>query len=684
MNFLFLAAEVADKGDVYSMADWVIFFGFIAAVLTIGIGMSRQEKDSESYFLAGRGLSWWLIGFSLIAANISTEQFVGMSGDAARPVGLAIAGYEWLAAITLVCVAFFFLPKFLRAGVYTIPEFLETRYNEWARLMMSVFMVIMLVVVNISAVIYSGAKTVDVLFEGQYEFINIASASWIIGILAALYVLCGGLKACAWADLLQGSALIIGGAMILWLALAALDKAPVDQIAPTAEIAEQIKDASPIEKFNAVNQERLQAIRPADDPKVPWTALVLGLWIPNFYYWGLNQYIMQRTLGAKSLAEGQRGIVFAASLKLIIPFIVVFPGMMALNLYRADMEEEARTETNVASLARFEALTGESLADEAGVALLAPEAKDKATAELKDTKTPTAFKFDGEFAELYPTAAEMVYAYNTTLADIDVEEKESLAAKNAAIIEAIEKTNKEDKAKAIPIATEMIGRDEDAAFPLLIKKLVPTGLKGFMLAAIMGAVMSSLASMLNAASTICTMDLVKKYASPKSSERNLVGVGRAFVLIFAVFGCLIAPQLGHPAFKGIFNFIQEFQGFISPGILAIFLFGMFIRRAPSMCGVTGMLLSPVIYGLLMLFASHIAFLDRMAITFGSILVILAVITVVWPRKEKFEFTTDSKIELTSSPLAKVLGIIVVIATLGLYWYFRGQWIDGVISNLFGG
>jgi len=313
---------------VLSMVDLLVFFGFMVAVVAVGMLKSRKEATSEDYFLAGRGLSWWLIGFSLIAANISTEQFVGMSGQAAGPLGLAIASYEWMAAITLVVVAFIFLPKFLSSGIYTIPEFFKYRYNEGSRVIMAVFTMIIYVFVTIAAVIYSGAVVAETLFKdavipGGLQ-INITTASWIIGIIAAGYVAFGGLKACAWADLLQGSALIVGGAIVVLIALNKLGAASVDSLAAGGAIAGEITDVSGgVAKFVALNKDKLHMVLPRGNQAIPWTALVVGLWIPNFYYWGLNQYITQRTLGAKSLGQGQKGIVFAAALKLIIPFVIV-------------------------------------------------------------------------------------------------------------------------------------------------------------------------------------------------------------------------------------------------------------------------------------------------------------------------------------------------------------------------
>jgi len=209
-------------------ADFVVFIAFVVAVIFIGLWKStgeetHSEHGARDYFLAGRGLTWWLVGFSLIAANISTEQFVGMSGQAANWLGMAIASYEWMAAITLVVVAFVFLPTFLRSGIYTIPEFLEYRYNAFARLVMAIATLVILVGVPTASVIYSGAKVITGNFQGRtiagLDLGNITVGCWIIGTLAAVYVFAGGLKACAWADLLQGSALIAGGAVILGFAL---------------------------------------------------------------------------------------------------------------------------------------------------------------------------------------------------------------------------------------------------------------------------------------------------------------------------------------------------------------------------------------------------------------------------------------------------------------------------------
>jgi SSS family solute:Na+ symporter len=624
--------------------DVIVFIVFIVTVITVGVMMSRHEKDSESYFLAGRGLSWWLIGFSLIAANISTEQFVGMSGSAADYVGLAIASYEWMAAITLVVVAFFFLPKFLRAGIYTIPEFLEYRYNAAARAIMSIFMMIIYVFVTIAAVIYSGALTVDTIFGGQSFLglqVNLVTASWAIGLLAAIYVVSGGLKACAWADLLQGSALIVGGAVVMVLAFRALGLADPAVIGLPAEMA----GAGAVEKFRHLNAAKLHMVLPKTDLNLPWTALVLGLWIPNFYYWGLNQYITQRTLGAKSLAEGQKGVVFAAGLKLIIPFVIVIPGIIAFNLYKDQMAEEA-IKSNQPVMESFEQVQG-----------------SPGTSQV-------AFEFHADFAALHPEQATDIVAFNAAVAGTQPDANLSLVEGNDALLAAIAARNETlPRGDRIETQTTLIGRKYDSAFALLIKHLIPTGLRGFMLAAILGAVMSSLASMLNAASTIFTMDLYRQFIHKGASQGTLVLVGRLGVGVFVVIGCIMSPLLDNPAFGGIFKYIQEFQGFISPGILAVFVFGLLVHKAPAVCGVVGLVVNPIVYGLLKIVAPNLAFLDRMAVCFFVVLGLMAVITRLKPLEKPVDLPTNTRIQLESSSGAKAAGIAVVVVTLILYGIF---------------
>lgn len=668
--------------------DVFVFLAFVCCVISLGILKSRKEKTSEGYFLAGRGLSWWLIGFSLIAANISTEQFIGMSGSAAKWLGLAIASYEWMAAITLVVVAFFFLPKFLRSGIYTIPEFLEYRYNTLARTLMALFTVAIYVFVTFAVVVYSGALTVKTLFGVQeYYGISVIKLScWIIGILAAIYVASGGLKACAWADLLQGSALIVGGALILYWVVQAFDAASVETIPALAQVPD---GAGLIEKFRSVNADKLHMFKSSDDPEVPWTALMVGLWLPNFYYWGLNQYIMQRTLGAHSLRQGQKGIVFAASLKLIIPFIIVFPGIMAFNLYSSDMKTEA-IDTNKESI---EFLKADNVKMEDFDFNASMEGFLKANSN-NPAAGKKAFEFDDAFAEIYPEKAKDIIAFNAAILSEEKqkeinekaqenEKKDWSAGKklqkhNEALVSAIKEKNEDlPKDDQIEVCQQFIGYKYDSAFALLIKNLVPIGWRGFILAAILGAVMSSLASMLNSASTIFTMDVYNKFINQKASQKTLVLTGRICVGIFAIIGCIVAPFLDDPKFGGVFKYIQEFQGFISPGILAVFVFGFISRKAPPITGVVGLVLCPILYGLIkivkpeLLFMNHeLAFLDRMAVVFAILMIVMWVITMAKPRKEPFTITKKTDMDLTSSKGAMVFGIGIVVVTVALYIIFR--------------
>jgi SSS family solute:Na+ symporter len=641
-----------------STLDVVLFFVSVISVIGFGIWKGRSEAVATSargYFLAGRGLTWWLVGFSLIAANISTEQFVGMSGQAADWLGLAIASYEWMAAITLVVVAFVFLPKLLRCGIYTIPEFLEHRFGVFSRTIMAVATMIILVGVPTASVVFSGAKVITVFFHDTsvlgLDLGNLTVACWIIGISAAIYVFVGGLKACAWTDLIWGAALIVGGAMVLVLALQAIGlRSPEDliatKVATSTATVEQLADAGAIERFTMLNSGpavegpngaggKLHMVRPLSDPAIPWSALIIGLWIPNFFYWGLNQYIMQRTLGSKSLAEGQKGIVFAAFLKLIIPFVVVIPGMLAYNLYRGDLQTQGELKNQVA-LAEFNAGANK------------------------------VFPFTENFASLNPDLALAITQANAAKVGIQLqlptkpEPMVVVTANNSALTAATE--------KGIPAATRLISYDYDAAFGTLLRNLLKPGLTWFVLAAIFGAVVSSLASMLNSASTIFTMDIVHKLAK-NAGEHTLVNVGKYSTLVFVAISCVIAPQLGRPEFGGIFTFIQEFQGFISPGVLTVFLFGFLVPKAPRYIGWLGIVLNAGLYGTLKFAAPGIAFLDRMAICMAVVAAVLGLLTLVNPLKQPVILPENHEIALENSRTAKIWGWVVVVSTVALYAIF---------------
>ncbi len=460
--------------------DALVFVGFFALVVGFSISRSRDERNTADYFLAGRSLPWWMIGFSIVAANISTEQIVGMAGQGAGTVGLAVSSWQLMGAACIVLVAFYFLPRFLQSGVYTMPEYLEYRYHPLCRALMAVYTVAIYVGVTMTAVLYSGALTLHTIFD-----LPLTTSVWIVGLIAAVYTTWGGLRAVAFADLFQGSGLLLGGLLTTAIGLWA-----VGGIAPLMEYS----------------GDRLHMILPADHPDLPWTAVLAGMWIPNFYYTGLNQFIVQRTLGARDLRQGQMGILFAASLWLLVPFAIVLPGIISHQLYGASLSSA------------------------------------------------------------------------------------------------------------------------DQAYPMLIRNLIPAGVRSLLLAFLVGAVVSSLASMLNSASTIFTLDLYRRRWRPQAGERHLVRVGRVMTVVFVVIGCCIAPQLGHPRFRGVFNFIQEFQGYISPGILAAFVFGFVVRRAPAAAGVAALSISAPLYGLLQWRCAELHFLVRMALTFGAVIAAMTLIT----------------------------------------------------------
>ncbi len=506
----------------FSTLDVVTFVGFLVLVVAISLYASRKEDTSEDYFLAGRGLSWWLIGFSLIASNISTEQIVGLAGGAHGPQGLAVASWEWLSSIAMVLIALFLLPVFLKLGLYTMPQFLEQRYSRAARIIMAVYTICLYVGVLMSTVIFAGGGILRVLFD-----IKLAYGVFGIGAISAAYTIYGGLKAVVWSDLIQGVALILGSALVMVLGFQAVGG---------------------YEAFAAHNADKLHMILPASNPDLPWTVLLLGIWIPITYYWGANQYITQRTLGSKSLSQGQLGLIFAGALKILMPFIIVFPGIMAWQLY------------------------GDQLAS------------------------------------------------------------------------------------------------HDDAYAVLIKNLLPAGLRGVLFAALLGAIMSSLDSMSNSAATIFTVDLYQTIR-PKVEARTMIGVGRIVTGVTILVSCFIALSFDHPKFKGVFNHIQMYQGLVSPGVLAAFLFGIVVRRAPSIAGTSALVLCvPVYAGLLWAFPD-VAFVNLIGCSFLIILAVMIVLTLAVPRAEPWQPQHATTIDLTPSKAAVWLGGIVILVNVALYVVF---------------
>ena len=652
----------------------ILFTIMVVSVIGLGIYKSRDTADAEGekgasgYFLAGRGLTWWLVGFSLIAANISTEQFVGMSGSAANWLGMAIASYEWMAALTLLVVAFWFLPRFLKAGLYTIPEFLQYRFDGVARLAMAIPAIVTLVFVTTSSVIFSGAKVVSEYYNDIPVFNNLTAMCWLIALFAAVYVFIGGLKACAWTDLVWGIALILGGAIVMWLAFSALSAKPAEELIHTkvensSATVQDLENAGAWERFVLLNDGKegeavarngenlsggkLHMVRPKEDSDLPWTALLIGLWIPNFFYWGLNQYIVQRTLGSKSLAEGQKGIVFAAFLKLIVPFIVVFPGILAFNLFSNDLHESAAQKNQ----RLFEGM-GQS----------------------------AVFQVTESFVEAQPDMAMQVLERNARLAGVEPTlTAEAPAAEVASRINALAAEALAENPEA-SAGAGLVGYDYDSAFGVLMRNLIRPypWISWFVLAALCGAVISSLASMLNSASNIATIDLYQKF-SGEMNDRKLVTVGRSFVVVFVLMAAFVAPKLDN--FDSIFAYIQEFQGFISPGILAVFIFGFFSPKTPRYFGAVGIATNVVAYAVFKWifgpwlvangwwYSDEMAFLDRMAICFFIVLVVGAILTKVSPLQRPVVMPENKEIELEGSAGAKVWGGVVVVLTIGLYAMF---------------
>lgn len=503
--------------------DYAVFAVYLLALSLVVWYVSRRERDSVDYFLAGRNLSWWVIGCSLVASNISTEHFVGMAGSG-FDVGLAIAAYEWMAAVTLVLVGRWFLPIFLRHGVYTMPEYLALRYAPAVRTVFAAVMVLNFVFIALATVLYSGGLALQEIF-GLRWYYGVA----ILGLIGGAYTVWGGLAAAVYTDVVHLIFLLAGGVVAVWIGL---------------------REVGGFAALAAAEPERFDAIQPADHPDLPWVGVFFGgLWVANFFYWGCNQYIVQGTLGAKSLAEGQRGILMAALLKLAVPFLVVIPGIVAFHLY------------------------GDGLAN------------------------------------------------------------------------------------------------KDMAYPHLIVQLLPAGLAGLMLAALLGAVLSSVDSMTNSASTIFTMDLYAKLrgADRERDARELLRVGRWATAAILLAAALWTPLVARAG--GVFGYIQEAWGFFTPGVLAAFVLGFVWRGATATGALAAMLLSIPLSFALKFAWPELAFLNRMALVF-----LAAVLTILACGRRA------APVPAVSIPIAPVDltpargywwgGGLVFAAVAALYWYFR--------------
>jgi len=446
------------KHNLLDTKDYIVFAIYFVIVAAYGLYIYNKKKSastgSKDYFLAEGSLTWWAIGASLIASNISAEQFIGMSGSGFK-MGLAIATYEWMAALTLVIVAVFFIPVYLKNKIATMPQFLHQRYNGTVAMIMAVFWLLLYVVVNLTSILYLGALAVSSISGFDLTFCMYAIAAF------AIVITLGGMKVIGYTDVIQVFFLILGGLATTYLALNL-----VSTHYGTSGIFEgySLMTSKASEHFHMI-------LKPENENYIDLpglSVLVGGMWIVNLNYWGCNQYITQRALGA-DLKTARGGILFAAFLKLLMPIIVVLPGIAAYVLYK-----------------------------------------------------------DGAFQ------SEM-------LQDGSV--------------------------------------NPDRAYPVLLN-LLPAGLKGLSFAALTAAVVASLAGKANSIATIFTLDIYKKVLKTDASEKNLVFTGKIAVVVAMILGVLIAPHLGIDK-KGGFQYIQEYTGFVSPGIFAMFILGFFWKRATS-------------------------------------------------------------------------------------------------------
>jgi SSS family solute:Na+ symporter len=515
--------------------DLAVVAVYAAFLLIIAQWVSREkaghEKDTSDYFLAGRALPWWAIGASLIAANISAEQIIGMSGSA-WVMGIAIGAYEWMAALTLIIVGKYLLPVFLKHRIYTMPQFLEQRYDHRVRMVMAFFWLGVYVFVNLTSILWLGAQAVTTVtgVDLMWGMVGLA-------IFATAYSLYGGLKAVALTDIIQVTLLVLGGLLIAGIALNEVSGGE-GIIAGFSHLLEVAPD-----KFDLIFSK--------DSPHYQYlpglSVLIGGMWIMNLSYWGFNQYIIQRALAAKSVSEAQKGIMFAAYLKMLIPVIVVLPGVAAV--------------------------------------MLAPDlgAPDKA----------------------YPT----------------------------------------------------------------VMRLLPAGLLGLVFAALIAAIVSSLASMMNSISTIFTMDFYRHHINKEGDEQHLVRIGRTVSLSAMVIALIVArPLLGN--FDQAFQYIQEFTGFFTPGVCALFLVGIFWKRTTAN-GALGMAIGSAVFSLgFKLLWPSLPFIDRVGWVF-----VLCVLTGIglslMQGAEEHPDAIEYKDVDTSTNSGfnwAALGIVIMLTALYVTWW----------------
>ncbi len=545
----------------FSFWDYAVFIVYAILILTVGLWVSRDkkghEKNAEDYFLASKSLPWWAIGASLIAANISAEQFIGMSGSGFA-VGLAIASYEWMAALTLIIVGKFFLPIFIEKGLYTIPEFVEKRYSTNLKTILAVFWIALYVFVNLASVLYLGALAMETIMGIPMVYAVIGLA-----LFAAAYSLYGGLSAVAWTDVIQVVFLVLGGLVTTYLALNSVSGG--EGIMKGMKI---VYDTVP-EKFAMI----LDKSNPEYKNLPGLAVLIGGLWVANIYYWGFNQYIIQRTLAAKSLRESQKGILLAAGLKLVIPLIVVIPGIAAYVM----------------------------------------------------VNDPQILAGLGE-----------------------------IGTKNLPSLE-----------------------QADKAYPWLLQFL-PVGLKGLAFAALAAAIVSSLASMLNSTSTIFTMDIYKQYINKNANDKLTVSIGRISAAIALIIACIMAPLLG--GIDQAFQFIQEYTGVVSPGILSVFLLGLFWKKTTNKAAIIGVLCSIPIAMYFKIapngWATHalfvdVPFMDQMGYTFLLTILIMVLVSLSLNKgKDDGKGIPLTKELFKTSPTFNIgaFAVMLILAVLyALFW-----------------
>ena len=535
-------------------ADYLVFFVYFIVVFVYGYYIYRRKKsvltDSKDFFLAEGSLTWWAIGASLIASNISAEHFIGMSGSG-YALGLAISTYEWMAAATLIIVAVFILPIYLRNKIFTMPQFLATRYNQQVSTLMAIFWLLVYVFVNLTSIIYLGALAITSISDISFGW-SVAGLS-VFSIIVTL----GGMKVIGYTDVIQVLVLLIGGLVTTYLALTLL--------------SQHFGYGSNLLKgISILRQEapdHFHMIFHKGDPYyqvLPGLSVIIGgMWINNLAYWGCNQYIIQRALGA-NLKTARSGLLFAAFLKLLVPVIVVLPGITMFVLHKNGMFQK----------------------------------------------------------EMMPDG----------------------------IIK------------------------PDHAYPTLMN-LLPPGLKGVAFAALTAAVVASLAGKANSISTIFSLDIYKKFFNKNASEKQLVGIGKWVVIVAMSIAALIAPALKN--LDQAYQFIQEYVGFISPGVLAIFLMGFFWKRTTATAALTGSLLTIPVSTILKFLPvwtqgafPDYPFLDRMTITFVIIVLIMIGISLSKPVTNQVSHTIiiDKK-DFRVSP-AFILGSVIIMGILaGLYTVF---------------